>query len=142
MNIVISIILCFVFIFLASFHFYWAFGGKKGTENVIPVDTNNVKIINPSIISTLFVGIILLLFAFINIIKTKIINIELPEVIENYCLWFIAILFLLRAIGEFNYIGFFKKIKTTKFGIMDTKVYSPLCLFIGISEILIELTSK
>ncbi len=97
---------------------------------------------NPTFVSTLFVGKILLLFGLLNIIKTKIINITLPEIIENYCIWFITVLFLLRAIGEFKYIGFFKKIKTTKFSEMDTKVYSPLCLVIGILELFIELMNK
>jgi hypothetical protein len=142
MSIVISIIIFLILLSLSCLHFYWAFGGKKGKENAIPVNINNEKIMNPTIISTLFVGIILLLFGLMNIIKTKIIDVALPEIIENYCLWVIAILFLLRAIGEFKYIGFFKKIKNTKFSIMDTKVYSPLCLFIGISEVLIELINK
>ena len=131
-----------VFIILAIIHFYWAFGGKIGLENAIPRRANNEKIINPTIISSSIVGIVLLIFGFINIIKTKIIEIELPEIIENYCLWFIAILFILRAIGDFKYIGVFKKITKTKFSRMDTKVYSPLFLFIGISEIIIELTNK
>jgi hypothetical protein len=141
MSIVISIILFLIFLSLSCLHFYWAIGGKKGKENAIPVNINNEKIIRPTIISTLFVGIILLLFGFINIIKTKIINITLPEIVENYCLWVIVVLFLLRAIGDFKYIGFFKRIKNTKFSIMDTKIYSPLCLIVGILEILIELTN-
>jgi len=41
-------------------------------------------------------------------------------------------IFLLRAIGDFNYVGFFKKIKDTNFGKMDSKYYSPLCLVIAI----------
>lgn len=142
MSIVISIILFLIFLSLSCLHFYWAFGGKKGKQNAIPVNINNEKIMNPTFVSTLFVGIILLLFGLLNIIKTKIINITLPEIIENYCIWFITVLFLLRAIGEFKYIGFFKKIKTTKFSEMDTKLYSPLCLVIGILELFIELINK
>lgn len=142
MNIVISLTLFLIFLFLAILHFYWAFGGKNGLENAIPLNASNEKIMNPSIISTIFVGIVLLIFGLLNIIKVKIITLALPEIIENYSLWFIAILFSLRAIGEFKYIGFFKKVKTTKFSEMDAKVYSPLCLVIGILEVFIELTNK
>jgi len=37
----------------------------------------------------------------------------------------------LRAIGEFKYLGFFKKIKNTEFAIADSKLFSPLSLAIG-----------
>ena len=57
----------------------------------------------------------------------------------DYGLWIIASVFILRAIGEFNYVGFLKKIKHTKFGQNDTKLYSPLCLTIGILIIIIAL---
>ncbi len=53
--------------------------------------------------------------------------------------WLIASIFIIRAIGEFNYVGFFKKIKYTQFGRNDTKYYSPLCLIIGILTIIIDL---
>jgi hypothetical protein len=48
----------------------------------------------------------------------------------------------LRAIGDFNYVGFFKKIKHTKFGKNDTKYFSPLCLTIGVLTIILELINK
>lgn len=38
-----------------------------------------------------------------------------------------------------NYIGFFKKIKNTRFGRNDTKYYSPLCLLIGLLAIVLEI---
>jgi hypothetical protein len=46
-------------------------------------------------------------------------------------------LFILRAIGDFKYLGFFKKIKNTKFGQNDTKYFAPLCLIIGILTLLV-----
>ncbi|WP_281635816.1 DUF3995 domain-containing protein [Flavobacterium marginilacus] len=45
----------------------------------------------------------------------------------------------MRAIGDFNYVGFFKKIKLAKFGKNDTKYFSPLCLIIGILTLILEL---
>ena len=41
--------------------------------------------------------------------------------------------------GDFKYIGFFQKLKTSKFGKMDSKLFSPLCLTIGLIGIIIEL---
>ncbi|NMH89945.1 DUF3995 domain-containing protein [Flavivirga sp. Y03] len=39
----------------------------------------------------------------------------MPDRIFKYGSWIISIVFILRAIGEFKYIGFFKKIKTYAF---------------------------
>ena len=45
---------------------------------------------------------------------------------------FLSTIFILRAIGEFNAVGFFKKIKDTEFAIYGTKYFSPLCLILGV----------
>jgi hypothetical protein len=57
--------------------------------------------------------------------------------INKYGLWILMTLFILRAIGDFKYMGFFKKIKNTKFGQNDTKYFAPLCLIIGILTLLV-----
>ena len=56
----------------------------------------------------------------------------------QYTGWIISILFFIRAIGDFKYVGFFKKVKQTTFGEMDTTYFSPLCLVISMVGILIE----
>jgi hypothetical protein len=35
--------------------------------------------------------------------------------------------FGLRAIGDFRYLGFFKRVTGTRFARADTLIYSPLC---------------
>ena len=35
---------------------------------------------------------------------------------------------LMRAIGDFRYVGFFKRVRGSRFARMDTTLYSPLCL--------------
>ena len=71
--------------------------------------------------------------------NSGIISYDLPDWIIKYGGWIIPIIFILRAIGEFKYVGFFKRIKQTEFGKLDTKFFSPLCLTIGLIGILIEL---
>ena len=44
----------------------------------------------------------------------------------------LAAAFIGRAIGDFNYVGFFKRRKTTVFAGLDTRVYSPLALALGV----------
>jgi len=42
----------------------------------------------------------------------------------------IAVAFFFRAVGDFNYVGFFKKVKNTGFAKRDNRYYSPLCLLV------------
>lgn len=128
----ISILLFLIFLSISLIHFYWAFGGKWGGDSVIPTNKDgNTFLFNPGILATIIVAFGLLGFGIFILIKSGLIIYQLPDLIDNYGLWIIAIIFLLRAIGDFNYVGFFKKIKDTKFGKNDTKYFSPLCLLIG-----------
>jgi hypothetical protein len=34
----------------------------------------------------------------------------------------------LRAIGEFRYVGLFKRVRESRFAALDTRVYTPLCV--------------
>ena len=43
----------------------------------------------------------------------------------------LAVTFLLRAIGERRYVGFFKRVRGTEFSRWDDRLFSPLC--VGIS---------
>jgi glucan phosphoethanolaminetransferase (alkaline phosphatase superfamily) len=141
MTTIIATILFLIFLFISAIHFYWAFGGKWGSDSVLPTkDDNHTKVLNPSIIPTLIVAFGLLGFGLFILVMSGLISFKTPQGLNNYGLWIIASIFTLRAIGDFNYVGFFKKIKETKFGKNDTKYFSPLCLTIGILTIILELT--
>lgn len=139
---VFSIILCIIFIALGSIHFYWLFGGKWGLKKVIPVKNEEENLIPPPKFATLIVAIILIVFGLSYFLKSGVTNSQTPNWLTNYGLWIIPIVFLLRAIGEFKYVGFFKRIKNTDFAKADSKWFSPLCLLIGIIGILIQLICK
>jgi uncharacterized membrane protein SpoIIM required for sporulation len=46
--------------------------------------------------------------------------------------WLIAAVFALRAIGDFRYVGFFKRIRDTRFARLDTLAYWPLCAVLAV----------
>ena len=140
MTTIIAIILFLIFLFISSIHIYWAFGGNWGSDAVLPTkDDNNTKVLNPSILPTLIVAFGLLGFGLHILIISGLIAFDIPQWLSNYGLWIIASIFTLRAIGDFKYVVFFKKIKLTKFGENDAKYYSPLCLTIAILSIILEL---
>jgi len=47
--------------------------------------------------------------------------------------WGVAAVLMARAIGEFNYIGIFKRRRETGFARRDSRIYTPLTLGLAIS---------
>ena len=134
---ILSILLFTIFFILGSIHFYWAFGGKWAIKNAIPTKSENeTTSFRPSFLATLSVGLVLVAFAFFYLNQINFINVKSPKW-TNLLLWVLPLLFLLRSIGEFKYVGFFKSIKTTNFAKWDTKLYVPLCFAISIIGFLI-----
>ena len=52
----------------------------------------------------------------------------------------VAAAFLLRAIGDFRLVGFFKRVRNTRFAAWDTRLFSPLSLGIGIASFWVALS--
>lgn len=135
---ILSVVLFFTFLTLSSIHVYWAFGGELGLKSAIPTTKKNEDInFRPSSYATVLVALFLLIFSVFYLIQTDFITLELPKNWTNYLLWILPSIFLIRAIGEFKYVGFFKSVKTTTFAKWDSKLFSPLCLFISISGFVI-----
>lgn len=51
----------------------------------------------------------------------------------------LALVFLLRAIGDFGTVGFFKRVRGTRFSTYDSFFYSPLCLGLALGFCMIVL---
>jgi len=142
MTTILSIILLTIFTGLGLIHFYWLFGGKWGLEKVIPTKENQTSTLSIPKFATLIVALVLILFGLIYLVKSGLINLQIPNLVTKYGYWIIPSIFILRAIGDFKYVGFFKKIKDTEFAKADSKWFVPLCLTIGIFGILIQLINK
>jgi Protein of unknown function (DUF3995) len=137
--IIITILLFLVFTAISVLHFYWGFGGKWGIYSVVPTKDDGLPVFIPRTISTFIVAIGLLGFGVFYLIKYSCITVSLPIWLNEYGFWIIIFIFTLRAIGDFNYVGFFKKHKSSDFALNDTKYYSPLCLVIGILTLILAL---
>ena len=122
-------------------HFYWAIGGKRWFIDTLPTSSSGVKKLNPGMIAGLVIASGLLFFAIIIIGNQGLFDKYISRNYFHYGTLIIAVIFLLRAIGDFKYVGFFKKVKQTKFATNDSKIYSPLCLFIAIVSLIIFMLS-
>ncbi len=127
-----------IFLLISLLHVYWAFGGKWAMNAVIPTKTGSQeKMFQPGIMATLIVAIGLLLFAMLMLANLDWFNQFINKKYIGYATIVIASIFLLRAIGDFKYAGFFKRIKDTDFARNDTRIYSPLCLILSVNAFLI-----
>jgi len=127
---------------LAGLHFYWAVGGQWGFAAALPTKEDGTRILNPKMFDTILVGLALLGFALFHPVRVGLLAFALPAWLADSGLWVIGGIFMLRAIGDFNYVGFFKKRHNTPFAKNDNRFYSPLCLLIGSMACLIEIYFK
>jgi hypothetical protein len=116
---------------LSLFHLYWAVGGSWGSAVTVP-GTGERRLFHPSPLGTMLVAMALLIAMFTILGKLGVWGAGLPKWIFYWGTCGISLIFLLRAGGEFRYVGFFKRIYDTRFAHWDTWLFSPLCLFISI----------
>lgn len=137
--VVFGYLLAGIFSVLSGIHVYWAFGGKRGLTAAIPTkDGNPLFEAGPG--GTLAVAVALLVAGGIVLGRIDVFVLaSMPAWVYQWGVWAIAVLFFLRAIGEFRYAGFFKSVKDTNFAYWDTRLFSPLCLFVSGSALLISI---
>lgn len=124
---VLAALICIILSILALWHVYWAFGGTVGKSAAIP-EFNGAPTIAPSQAGTLAVAVALIVAALVVGAVGDLVTLALPPDLLLWCGRALACLFLLRAIGDFRFLGFFKRVRGTRFAGMDTLVYAPLCL--------------
>ncbi len=139
---ILIVIVVALFLLIALLHFYWALGGKWGVEGAIPEQfrTAYFSIENHFKVQLATIVVAMGLCVFASIIGTHyLIDAGRVEAgYTTYVSWGIAAIFLIRAIGDFNYVGIFKKYNEDIFTRNDTRIYVPLCLFIGIAILVIS----
>ena len=135
--IVSVVILTFIFLLLSILHFYWAFGGRLWYKDVLPTNSKGLNRMNPGKAVTLVVAFGLLFFALLTLAGSGLFDKYIQKRYFRFGALGIMIIFLLRAIGDFEFVGFFKTVKTSPFAINDTRFFSPLCLFIAFLSLLI-----
>jgi len=138
-SIVLSSVEVIIFLILSGIHFNWVFGGEFGFDKSLPTKEDGTRMLNPKKIDSAIVGFGLLLFAIYYMLEGGFIHLDLPNWITNYLGWIIPSIFIVRAVGDFKYVGFLKKVKNTVFGKFDSKYFSPLCLLIGVIGIIIKI---
>lgn len=107
---------------LALLHFYWALRGVgAGAGSAAIPEVEGAPAFRPSKAATAAVGLVLLFTAAIVLLRIE------P------LLYGAAAVLALRAVGDFRLVGFFKRVRGSRFSRLDTLLYSPLCLALGLA---------
>ncbi|WNZ25430.1 DUF3995 domain-containing protein [Leptolyngbya sp. NK1-12] len=137
---VIGLITTTIFVALSTLHIYWAFGGNWGATATVP-SIDGQPLFEPGLWDTLAVAMALSIAAIICLGTLNYRLPFLPTWIYRTGIWCIALVFLLRAIGEFRYLGFFKQFNDSLFAHWDTVLYTPLCLGLAVCCIVLAVNA-
>lgn len=131
----LSILVALIMSLVTLFHFYWAFGGNYGLRSAGPSLEGDVDFIPGRMLiffaACLFAGLAFLPIQLLSPWKQF-------ENIIAYVGYFVSIIFIIRGIGDFKYVGLFKKVYNSNFATLDTKYFSPLILFLGLAYALLS----
>ncbi|CAN5791893.1 hypothetical protein BH24DEI2_BH24DEI2_00110 [soil metagenome] len=125
---VAAVLLVLTFVTLAALHAYWASGGTWGASVVLPETSEGSKVFSPRVLQTSVVAALLVIAAIVVMDAARFISLPTPAWAVNTGIWVLAASLFLRAVGEFCYVGFFKRVRGTRFARWDSRLYSPLCL--------------
>jgi Protein of unknown function (DUF3995) len=116
---------------LATLHAYWASGGNFGKGAAIP-ERNGRPIFRPSAAITYLVAGCLALSALVIAMRAGLVPSAAFGSIPQLATWALVAVFAMRAVGDFRYVGFFKRVRGTDFSRLDTAFYSPLCCLLAL----------
>lgn len=60
-----------------------------------------------------------------------VLKLPVPNGLVRFGIWALALVLLLRAIGDFRYVGLSKRVRRTQFAVLDTRFFTPLCLVLS-----------
>jgi hypothetical protein len=129
---------CLTFLVLALWHFYMALVPGAGAAAAVP-SVKGAPLFRPTRQATVAVGVVLLLFAALVAATAHMIALGLPRFALSALSYALALGLLARAVGEFRYVGFFKRVRGTRFARLDTLLYSPLCLLLAVGVAVVTL---
>lgn len=119
-----------VFVLLALWHFGMAVRPSSGKGGAVP-SVDGKALFKPSRLATIGVGVVLLLFAALMGATGGLLRTGLHPLLLAGLSYALAAGLLARGIGDFKYLGLFKRVRGSRFATLDSVVYSPLCVLLA-----------
>ena len=114
-SLILTIAVALAFFLEGALHLYWAATDSLPVEAVLPHE-DGLPLLEPEPAVTVATGVLMWVAELIVVLPGTYLKLGL------------AALLFLRSLGELHYIGFFKKVRGSRYARLDTWVYSPLCL--------------
>lgn len=133
----LAIAVCVAFTALSLWHLHMALKGRGSSFAVPSLDGKPLFV--PSRAATLGVAVILTLFAALVAATARLVPVGVSPAVLSWMSYILALGLLLRAVGDFRYVGFFKRVRGSKFATLDTFMYAPLCVLLAAGVALVAL---
>lgn len=127
-----------VFALLSGIHILWALGVGKGKDAAIPALKGRPAFV-PSAVATFGVAIALVLCALLVAASAGFIMSNVPASWITWLACLLAMALVARAVGDFRLVGFFKRVRGTRFARLDSVLYAPLCLVLGVAVVYVAI---
>ena len=126
-----------IILFAAGFHAHWALGGRVGYSVSLPQRPDGAPVMAHRLSwwrpAAGAVALCLLCLALLLLHGAGQLRLPLPDGWVHLFLSAVGAAFVARALVPNPYVGFFKTIRTTRWAMYDTRLYSPLFLILGLS---------
>lgn len=128
----IALTLAVVLGLISLLHLYWMVRGV-GTGAGVPSTADGKPVIRPGRLASAAVAAALALAAMLVLGRSGLIETGLPLMLLTVGTWGVAATFAARTVGEFRYVGIFKRVRGTSFARMDDRLYTPLCALMAVA---------
>jgi len=120
-------LLCLIFASLAVLHLHWAGGGKWAASAALPKQLDGKPIFKTSLLACVVVAFGLFFFAYICLAHVALVPPLFLAGRTKPALLTMSGIFALRTIGDFKFVGLFRRVQPTDFSRLDRIFYTPLC---------------
>lgn len=132
-----------VLFLLSSLHVYWALGGRLGLSAALPQrEPGGPPAFVPGAPITFAVAAVLALG---GVVALGLGGYLQPQLVPDSWLRALAgagaVAFAARAVGDFRLVGFFKRVRGTRFARWDSALHSPLCALLAAGWLALALRS-
>lgn len=117
---------------ISAVHVAWASGLKWGLQAALPQQASGARALSPGRGVTLVVAAALAVAGTVALKRAGLV--DGPSLVRPLA-WAAAVVFGLRAVGDFNYAGLFKRVRGSTFSDADDLFFTPLCVALSASFI-------
>ena len=124
---IVACVLGIIFASIAGLHAYWAGGGGWAAAAALPKHPDGKPVFQPGPVACVAVALGLFGFAYVCLAHVALVPPLFLAGRTKLLLLLISGVFGLRMIGDFRFVGLFRRIHPTDFSRMDRLFYTPLC---------------